>query len=90
MKNVTGLIRGVLAHRAGRHPDDVRAWHNLERDLDLTPLELVLVTLEVEEAVDVELPAEELATLETVGDLFVFVTRAVADERRQQLLAHVA
>ena len=84
MKNVTSLVRGALAHRARCRSSTVRAWHRPQGDLHLTPVQLLLLALELEDAVGVELPTEELASVETVGDLFVLVTRAAADERPQR------
>jgi hypothetical protein len=90
MNNVHHIIRRVLARHAGVRASSVHPWQRLEDDLDLTQRELGLVGLEIEDAVDVELPAEGFAPLETVDDLFVFVARSVAEERRQQVLARVA
>jgi hypothetical protein len=53
----------------------------LDRDLDITPLELALL--------GVELRAESLAPLETVNDLCTYVTRTLREERRHQVLGRV-
>jgi acyl carrier protein len=90
MTSITGLVRRALARRMGCHPGAVRAWLRLSEDLGITPLQRVLVTLELEDAIDVELPTEELALAETVGDLFLLVTRAAAGEQRYQLLSGTA
>jgi acyl carrier protein len=88
MKCIHAVVRDVLARharqgrRTGMDTHDIRAYHDLKRDLGLTPLELVVLMLEVEERVETELPVEELAQVETVGDLFLFVVRAVAEGRR--------
>jgi acyl carrier protein len=71
--------RAVLARHSGRDSHQIRAWDRLEADLDLTPLEMVLVLVEVEEALGVELPAEGLEAVETVGDLFAFLSRSLAN-----------
>ena len=59
---------------------DIRAWNNLEHDLDLTSLDLVLLALDIEKALGIDLSADEIASLETVGDVFAFVARAVAGD----------
>jgi acyl carrier protein len=82
MTSITSLVRFALAHRAGCNPSTVRAWLRLDEDLGITPLVRVLVTLELEDAMAVELSTEELARAETVGDLFLLVTRAAAGEQR--------
>ncbi len=43
--------------------------HDLYRDWRFTPLQLVVVLLELERSVALELPSEELAQVRTVGDL---------------------
>ncbi len=90
MTSITSQVRRAIARRVGCHPDAVRAWFRLHEDLHITPLECVLVTLELEDAIDVELPTEDLALAETVGDLFLLVMRAAAGERRHQLLGGAA
>lgn len=87
MKCIHAVVRDVLARRAhherhiGMDTHDIRAYHDLNRNLALTPLELVALLVELEERLETELPAEELAQVETVGDLFLFVVRAVAEGR---------
>jgi hypothetical protein len=68
MKALNQTVRGVLARHLGRPPSSIHAWQDLEADLDMTPLELVLVVLEVEEILDSPLPVEDLPSLRTVGD----------------------
>jgi acyl carrier protein len=80
MKSINSLIRGVIAHHAGRAVVDIRAWNNLEHDLDLRSLDLVLLALDIEKAIGIDLSAHEIASLETVGDIFSFVARAVAGD----------
>lgn len=54
---------------------------HLERDLGLSPLDLVLTLLDIEADVHVTLPVEELGEVETVGQFLSFVSRMVARER---------
>jgi acyl carrier protein len=60
----------ALARHAGCDTDTIRTWHSLDSDLHLTPLELVIIALEIQDAAHVELPLDELATIETVGEFF--------------------
>jgi acyl carrier protein len=91
MKSIHSVARGILASHTGRSDRQIRAWHRLERDLDMTPLELVLVMLEVEQLARVELPAAGLENVETVGDLFAFLSYALAHGGRAGVaLARVA
>jgi hypothetical protein len=89
MRSIQSVARGILALHAGRGRE-IRAWQRLEADLDLTPLELVLVTLEVEQLAQVELSTEGLEGVETVGDLFAFLSQALASEGSAPVLDRVA
>jgi hypothetical protein len=51
-------------------------WHSLNGDLHLTPLELVLVALEIQDVRHVEVPLDDLAKIETVGDFFMCLSKA--------------
>jgi acyl carrier protein len=90
MNNVKAIVCGALAEHVGLNPSAVQPWHDLDRDLDVTQLELALIGLEIEDALGVELPAEGFAPLETVNDLCVFVARTVAVKRRHEILDSAA
>ncbi len=79
MRTIDQVVRRVLAHHTGRDVATIRPWQQLEEDLDLTPLEIVLVALEIEDALEVEIQAEELAGIATVGELASFVSRAARE-----------
>jgi hypothetical protein len=72
MKSLDAVVRESLARRLHRDGTTIHPWHRLEEDLDLTPLELVLLALDVEEIEDVSFSLEPLAKAHTVGDLFAF------------------
>ena len=84
------LVRRTLARYAGRPENALHPRLRLEADLDLTPLELVLLAVDIEEAVGVEIPVEGLASVETVGDLMRFFRRALSPARRSDSLRRVA
>jgi hypothetical protein len=84
---IHSIASDVLARHIRRDIRTVRMWHSLDRDLDLTPLELVLVALEIEESGHVHVSVEELATVETVGDLFMCLSKAVVYSRDIQACA---
>ena len=71
----------VLAERLRRPVSTIHPWQDLVVDLDATPLDLVLVTLEVESAEDATIDVEGLGDLRTVGDLSTFVRHQVARAR---------
>ncbi len=91
VSSVTLVMRGLLARHLGRSPESIHARHSLEDDLDLTPLELVLVAGELEEIEGVELDVTGLSTVQRVSDLYAYVRRAVGRARRmQRQMSHVA
>jgi acyl carrier protein len=75
MKAIQAIVRESLARHLDREPSAIHDWQRVEEDLDLTPLELVLVALELEEE-DVRVPFEQLAAVRTVGDLLALFARA--------------
>jgi hypothetical protein len=42
MKSINSLIRGVIAHHAGRAVADIRAWNNLEHQSSLGVRQVLL------------------------------------------------
>jgi acyl carrier protein len=74
MKDTASLVRGVLAQHTGRTRAGVRLSHHLEQDLDLSPLEVMLIAEEIEDMIEVELSAERLESVVTVRDLLTLVT----------------
>jgi hypothetical protein len=84
------FVRNTLARHAGCPASALHPGQRLEDDLDLTPLELVLIALEVEEAVGVGIAVEGLASVVTVGELMGFFRRAVSRARRSGAFRNVA
>jgi hypothetical protein len=90
MKSVRSVVLQVLAHHLGRPSEKIHLWHDLERDLDMTPLELVLVALDIEGIEDVDLDVVGLEHARTVGELATFFTREVEHARRGRVALDVA
>jgi acyl carrier protein len=86
MITIEQTVRSVLARHTGRLPSTLHARQRLERDLHLTPLEIVLVILEVEQILEEFLPIDEAASLHRVGDLIAFVSLVVPSEKRRRSL----
>jgi acyl carrier protein len=66
------LVCSTLARHTDCDARAIRSSWTLEHDLALTPLELVLIALEVEEHEGIRLPVEDLVSATTVGDLVSF------------------
>jgi hypothetical protein len=90
MRSLRHIVRQVIAIHTRRAASGVRPWQELETDLDLTPLELVLVALEVEGILDVDLDVGGLDEARTVGDVIAFFEREVPRARRARLVDDVA
>jgi hypothetical protein len=88
MSSLRFVVRELLARHLDREASTIHAGDQIERDLDLTPLELVMVAVELEElealggTPGVELGVEGLAAVRTVGELYAYFRRAVGRARR--------
>jgi acyl carrier protein len=80
MPSTEAIVRAVLAHHLELDARKMYPWLRLEDDLDMTPLELVLVALEIEEIEHTQVPIDELAGAHTVGDLLAFFSRELDRE----------
>jgi len=78
------FARRSIARYAGRPASDLGLRERLDQDLDLSPLELVLIAIDFEEAVGIAVPIEGLASVQTVADLMRFLRRAVSRARRSE------
>ena len=78
MRSLRSVLLQTLAHHAGRHRSAIHPWQDLEHDLDMTPLEVVLVALEIEGIEDVDIDMAGLECVRTVGEFATFLGRAVA------------
>jgi len=87
-KSLRHTTSALLARRAGRAVADLRSWHHLERDLDITPLDLVLIAVELEEIEDLELQVDGLELAVTVGDALGFFSRSIRLARTGARFAH--
>jgi hypothetical protein len=67
----------------GRHSTHGRLWPARDETLDMTPLELVLVALEIEGIEHVRLDMTQLDEVRTVGDLVALFDRAAATPARK-------
>ncbi len=77
MKSINRSVCRALALHLNRPPSSIHAFHRLEEDLDVTPLEIVLVALDIEELEEIEIPMEDLEGMKTVGDLVTFFSATV-------------
>jgi hypothetical protein len=90
MRPMRGVLQHVLAHHAGVPAPEIHPWQDLHHDLDLTPLEVVLIVLEIEGIEDVDVNVAGLADVETVDDLAEFLSREVGRSRCERIERDVA
>lgn len=83
MKSMFQIVKGLLAHHLQIEPSSIRTWQRLDEDLDLTPLELVLIALEVEEIEGAAIPLDALDRVGTVAEFVQFLSRASAQSHRR-------
>jgi hypothetical protein len=81
MQSPRGAVLTVLGHHLGRPTSTIHPWQDLEHDLEMTPLEVVLMALEVEGIEDADLDVTGLERVHTVGELVSFFTREIARAR---------
>ncbi len=84
MKTVASIVREVLARHARREAGSIDSSLDLRRDLHLRPLELALVSIELEEIAGIPLSCLKIASFDTVGELAAFLSTAVASARPSQ------
>jgi hypothetical protein len=90
MRSLCHIVYQVIALHTRRRASSLHPWHELEGDLDMTPLEVVLVALEIEGIEDVDLDVTGLDEIRTVGEAVAFFEREVARARRERLVDDVA
>jgi hypothetical protein len=90
MRSLRHIVLQVLALHTRRHASTIHPWQELAGDLDLTPLELVLVALEIEGIEDVDIEIAGLEQARTVEDVLSFFEKEVARARRESIVDDVA
>jgi acyl carrier protein len=87
MKSIDSLVRAALAHRVRRGCPTTDAPVALPDDVELTPLEIVLVVLDVEQSSARAWPLDSVVGIRTVGELRAFFCGDAFTQTVVQLLA---
>lgn len=69
MKPTDETVREIVAAHLELPPQAISREQHLERDLDLMPLDVVLVALKLEDQAQMQISEEQLDQVETVDDL---------------------
>ena len=67
------LIREIIADQLGVSEDEVTLEASFKEDLDADSLDLFELVMALEEEYDVEIPSDDLAELNTVGDVINYL-----------------
>jgi hypothetical protein len=90
MRSLRQIVLQVLAIHTRRPPSSIHLGDELAEDLDMTPLELVLVALEIEGITGVDIDVSGLDEARTVGEAVSFFEREVPHARHGYVIDAVA
>lgn len=82
--NVALQIRTTLARRLKRDVSGVRSQDSLREDLDLDSLDMIELMFKIEEALDVDIPNEDLSKIRTVGDVIGYAEARLDSKARKR------
>ena len=66
-------MKEIIADQLGVSEDEVTLEASFKEDLDADSLDLVELVMALEEEYDVEIPSDDLAELNTVGDVINYL-----------------
>ena len=73
-------MKEIIAEQLGVEEDEITMDTSFNEDLGADSLDLFELTMALEEEYDTEIPAEELADIETVGDVIEYLREKGIDE----------
>ena len=73
-------MKEIIAEQLGVEEDEITLDTAFKEDLGADSLDLFELTMALEEEYDTEIPAEELADIETVGDVIEYLREKGIDE----------
>ena len=73
-------MKEIIAEQLGVEEDEIALDTSFKEDLGADSLDLFELTMALEEEYDTEIPAEELADIETVGDVIEYLRENGIDE----------
>jgi acyl carrier protein len=75
-ESIEEVVIRTIARHLRKGASDVRPEHRLSRDLDLRPLDLVLIGLHLEDLLSLTLPFDRLDSAQTVDGFSILVREA--------------
>ena len=73
-------MKEIIAEQLSVSEDEITLDTNFKEDLGADSLDLFELTMALEEEYDMEIPAEELEAIETVGDVIEFLRSKGIDD----------
>jgi acyl carrier protein len=73
MADVEARVKSIIVQQLGVDPEKVTRDASLTNDLGADSLDLVELTMAIEEEFGIEIPDEEVAKIQTVGDIVGYV-----------------
>ena len=74
-------MKEIIAEQLGVEEDEITLDTSFKEDLGAESLDLIELTMALEEEYDTEIPAEELEDIETVGDVIEYLREKGIDEQ---------
>ena len=66
-------MREIIAEQLGVEEDEISLDTSFKEDLGADSLDLFELTMALEDEYDIEIPAEELESIETIGDVIRYL-----------------
>ncbi len=66
-------VREIMVDNLGLDPSEISLDSNLQDDLDIDSLDAVELALEIEEALGIKIPDEDLDEMKTVKDIVSYL-----------------
>ncbi len=71
-------LKEILAEELDVEMDEVTLEANFKEDLEADSLDMMQLVMEIEEEFEIEVETEELASIQTVGDLVAYIEKKQA------------
>jgi acyl carrier protein len=66
-------VKEIIVDELGVEEEEVKLESNLQEDLDADSLDIVQLAMEIEEAFDIQISAEDQKKIKTVQDIVTYV-----------------
>ncbi|WP_434064310.1 acyl carrier protein [Proteinivorax tanatarense] len=66
-------VKGIIASTIGTSEEDIKPETRFQEDLELDSLDIMDLLMVLEEEFDLQIPDEQLQTMNTVGDIVNFI-----------------